>query len=99
MGGGLHQVDFRVGDMTGERLGFVEASIALVLVEVVHKDDFALWLPAEQIGDVGAALPACMAVATIIAFTKAYAPGPKAILFCAGLGDTRSACVLAASVE
>ncbi len=95
----LHGIDFRIGGMTGERDGFVEASTALARVQKVHRDDFELWVPAEQIGDVGAALPACMTVAAAVAFQKGYAPGPKAIAFCSSEREPRAACVLGATAH
>lgn len=92
----LHKVDFRVGSMTGERWGFVEASTALARIQRIHKDDFALWLPAEQLGDNGAALSACMLSVTAVGVAKGYAPGPVAILYLSSLKEKRAACVLSA---
>lgn len=90
----LHEVDFRVGGMTGERAEFMEASTALARIQRVHKDDFALWVPAEQLGDVGAALPACMMVVTAVGFTKGYAPGRSALLFTSSHSSERAACIV-----
>jgi 3-oxoacyl-[acyl-carrier-protein] synthase I len=96
-GESLYRMDFRVGGMTGERLGFVEASTALARIQKVHKDDFELWVPAEQLGDVGAALPACMLVTAAKAFADGDAPGSRAILFHSSDHGTRGAFVLAAA--
>jgi len=90
----MEAVDFRVGSVTGERLGFMEASVALGRIQRVHKDSFPLWLPAEKLGDVGAALPVCMAVYTATAFVKGYAPGRNALLFASSSSTERAACVM-----
>lgn len=93
----LHEVDLRVGGLTGERLGFVEASTALARIQKVHKDDFLLWSPADQLGDTGAALCGCMIVATTMGLLKRYAPGPTAIVYCLSPGGHRAACIIAAA--
>jgi 3-oxoacyl-[acyl-carrier-protein] synthase-1 len=92
----LPQIDFRVGGMTGERRGFMEASTALARIQRVHKDDFELWVPAEKLGDVGAALPACMMVVTSVALARGYAPGRSALLYIASRSPARAACVVTA---
>jgi 3-oxoacyl-[acyl-carrier-protein] synthase-1 len=92
----LHEIDFRVAGMTGERLAFVEASTALARIQKVHKDNFELWVPAEQLGDVGAALSACIVVVATMGIAKGYSAGPRGIVYCAPHGEARVACVLAA---
>jgi 3-oxoacyl-[acyl-carrier-protein] synthase-1 len=92
----LQEIDFRVGGMTGERQGFMEASTALARIQRVHKDQFELWAPAEMLGDVGAALPACMMVITAVGIAKGYAPGRSAILFVSAYSSQRGACVVVA---
>jgi len=92
----LPKIDFRVGGMTGERTAFMEASTALARVQRVHKDTFALLVPAEKLGDVGAALAGCRIVLTAIGMTKGYAPGGSALLYIAATGSERAACVVVA---
>jgi 3-oxoacyl-[acyl-carrier-protein] synthase-1 len=92
----LNQIDFRVGGMTGERLEFMEASTALARIQRVRKDNFELWVPAEKLGDVGAALSACMFVVTAIGIVKGYAPGSRALLFVSSNSSQRAACVVIA---
>jgi 3-oxoacyl-[acyl-carrier-protein] synthase-1 len=91
----LHEIDFRVAGLTGERLGFVEASTALARVQKVHKDNFDLWAPAEQLGDVGAALPACIVVVASMGIAKGYSAGPCGIVYSAPHREARAACVVA----
>lgn len=90
----FEQLDFRVGGMTGEQAGFAEASTSIARVQRVHKDDFDLWVPAEKLGDVGAALPACMLVVTAVGIAKGYAPGSSAILQMGSTSADRGAVVL-----
>ena len=95
----LHEIDFRVGGMTGDRLEFMEASSALARVQRVHKDKFELWVPAEKLGDVGAVLPACMVVVTAVGIKKGYAPGRSALLYASSNSSDRAACVVVAPKE
>ncbi len=93
----LQAIDFRVGGMTGERYGFMEASTAVARIQRVHKDEFKLWVPAEKLGDVGAALPAAMVIVTVMGILKKYAPGPRALLFVTPNSAKRAACVVTAA--
>lgn len=92
----LAEIDFRVGGMAGERLEFMEASTALARIQRVHKESFELWVPAEKLGDTGAALPACMIVLTSVGIAKGYAPGRRALLSQSSQSAERAACVVAA---
>lgn len=95
----LHEIDFRVAGITGERLEFMEALTALARIQRIHKDNFLLWVPAEKLGDVGAALAACMMVVTAVAFEKGYAPGQSALLYVSSLNSPeRAACVVSSSI-
>jgi 3-oxoacyl-[acyl-carrier-protein] synthase-1 len=93
-GADVFDIDFRVGCVTGEQAAFCEASTAFARVQRKHKDDFALLLPAETLGDVGVALPACAVVNTAIGFRRRYAPGRSAIVFGSSAGAERAACVM-----
>ncbi|RMI00753.1 MAG: hypothetical protein D6681_11210 [Calditrichaeota bacterium] len=90
----LHSIDFRIGSIAGERLDFMEASTALARVQRVHKDHFELWLPAEQLGDTGVALPACMTIIAAVAFSKGYAPGRSALVFSSSRSAERAASIV-----
>lgn len=92
----LFDVDFRVGGMTGEQSVFDEASTGVARVQRIHKDNFELWVPAEKLGYVGAALPACMLVLTAFGIRKGYAPGPSAVLFGFSKSHLRAACIVRA---
>jgi 3-oxoacyl-[acyl-carrier-protein] synthase-1 len=92
----LRDVDFRVGDVTGERTAFMEVSTAFARLLREPRPSFPLWLPAEILGDVGAALPACMLVLTAVGMAHGYAPGHSAAVFASSQGPGRAACVVAA---
>ncbi|QSQ19782.1 hypothetical protein JY651_31420 [Pyxidicoccus parkwayensis] len=89
-------VDFRVGDVAGERTAFMEASTAFARLLREPRPSFPLWLPTEVLGDVGAALPACMLVLTAVGMAQGDAPGRTALLFASSRGSERAACVVAA---
>ncbi|MFY2557026.1 hypothetical protein ACN469_05300 [Corallococcus terminator] len=91
----LGDVDFRVGDVAGERTAFMEASTAFARLLREPRPSFPLWLPAEVLGDVGAALPACMLVLTAVGMAQGDAPGRTALLFASSRGSERAACVVA----
>ena len=77
----------------------MEASTALARIQRIHKEDFDLFVPAEYLGDVGAALPACMMVTAAMGFAKGYAPGSSAILFSSSRSKERAACVVSKPYE
>jgi 3-oxoacyl-[acyl-carrier-protein] synthase-1 len=91
---GFEEIAFRVGGMTGEQASFAEGSTSVARVQRVHREDFELWVPAEKLGDVGAALPACMLVIAAVGIAKGYAPGPSALLLLPSTSAERGALVV-----
>jgi 3-oxoacyl-[acyl-carrier-protein] synthase-1 len=90
---GLHELDFRLTDISGEQYYFKEAALALSRTLRQPKQSFDLWHPAECIGEVGAAIgPVLLAVADA-AFRKAYSAGPGILIHCANDGGERAALV------
>ena len=76
----IHQLDFRIADLSGEQYYFKEASLAVSRLLRAQKEDFQLWHPAECVGAVGAAAgTVCLAVARMAA-AKGYAPGRGVML-------------------
>jgi len=76
----MHDMSFRLTDISGEQYYFKEAALALARTLRRRKEEFDLWHPAESIGEVGSAIgPSLLAVAEAAA-RKRYAPGP-AVLF------------------
>lgn len=76
----MHDMDFRIADLSGEQYYFKEAALALSRTLKQRKDEFDIWHPAECIGEVGSAIgPTLLAVAEASG-RKAYAPGPAMLL-------------------
>lgn len=73
----LHDMDFRVTDLSGERYYFKEASLALSRTLRQGKDEFDIWHPAECTGEAGAVSGAAVIAAAREACLKGYAPGPN----------------------
>ena len=92
---GLHEVDLRLSDVTGELYGFKELPLMEGrLMRVVRKQAQPLWHWAETIGDSGAAAGVAQLVLADQAFRKDYAPGPHALALCASPDGDRAAAVL-----
>lgn len=90
----MHDLDFRIGDVSGEQYYFKEASLALDRVLRTHKFPFPLWHPAETIGETGALSGlACLAAARAAAL-KGYAEGPGAMLHFSNDDGARAALTL-----
>ena len=78
-----HDLDFRISDATGESFYFKEQSLLVTRLLRERKPEFPLWLPAESLGDTGAAAGLCGLIWATAAWQRGYAPGPCA-LACAG---------------
>jgi 3-oxoacyl-[acyl-carrier-protein] synthase-1 len=72
----MHDVDFRISDLSGEQYFFKEASLALSRTLRQLKQEFDLWHPAESMGDAGAALGVAVIALAMEAWRKGYAKGP-----------------------
>lgn len=92
----LHEVNFRLADVTGERYGFTEHSLAVQRLMRKPKEFFPLWHNADSIGDLGAAAGAGHFVRAYSAWGHGYAPGPRAIVFGSNLAGHRAAAVFEA---
>jgi 3-oxoacyl-[acyl-carrier-protein] synthase-1 len=92
---GLHEIDGRLSDVTGEAYGFKE--VALVMgrtMRTPRKRDQPLWQWAEAIGDTGAAAGVVQLVLADEAFRKCYAPGDRMIGWTSAATGGRAAVVL-----
>jgi 3-oxoacyl-[acyl-carrier-protein] synthase-1 len=76
----LHDMNYRIADVSGEQYYFKEASLALNRTLRKRKGEFELWHPAESIGETGATAGVACFAAGHFAALKGYAPGPRAIL-------------------
>lgn len=77
----MHDVDFRLANASGESFYFKELSIVLTRTLHQSKKALPLWLPAESVGDLGAAAGLLLAAWVDQAFRRGYAPGPRAICY------------------
>lgn len=95
----LHELDFRITDVSGEHYYFKEAALALQRTMRGRREEFDFWHPAECIGEAGAACgPAIVAVADA-ACRKSYAPGRGILVHMGTDGGRRAAMVMAYSTE
>lgn len=90
----MHELDFRITDLSGEQYYFKEASLALTRTLRTGKETFDLWHPAECTGETGAASGVAVIVAAQEACRKGYAPGPRVLAHWSGDGGQRAAVVL-----
>jgi 3-oxoacyl-[acyl-carrier-protein] synthase-1 len=91
---GLHDIDYRIADLSGEQYWFKEAALALARVIRVRKEFQEIWHPADCLGETGAAAAPCMMCIAWWAARKAYAPGPLVLAQSCGDDGTRIAIVL-----
>lgn len=95
----LHQLDFRISDISGEQYYFKEAALAYSRTLRQRKEDFDLWHPAECMGETGSAIGPIMIAVAEAAVRKAYAPGPGILLHASNDGGQRAAIVAHAVVK
>jgi len=92
---GLHEIDLRLSDATGELYGFKELPLMEGrLMRVVRKQAQPVWQWAEAIGDSGAAAGIAQLVLAEHAFRHGYAPGPRALGLGSAVAGGRAAVVL-----
>lgn len=90
----LHNVDYRITDISGEQYYFKEAALALARILRQRKEEFDIWHPAECIGEVGAAAGIAVLAVSVAACRKAYFPGPAILTHCANDSGRRYAAIL-----
>lgn len=92
---GLHEIDGRLSDVTGETYGFKELPLVTGrLMRELRRQDQPLWHWADAIGDSGAAAGVLQIVLAHEAFKKKYAPGDRLICLSSALDGRRAAAVL-----
>ena len=90
----MHEIDFRVSDVTGESYGFKEQVLALGRLMRVRREELPLWHGGDSIGDTGAAAGICQLVMSKYAFTKHYAPGSRVLCSSGSVGGDRAVAVM-----
>jgi 3-oxoacyl-[acyl-carrier-protein] synthase-1 len=91
----LHDIDFRITDISGEQYFFREASLALSRSIRKPKAEFDLWHPADCIGEVGAAAGVALVATALTACAKSYAKGPRILLHASADSEIRAAAIMA----
>lgn len=90
----MHQMDFRVTDLSGEQYGFKDATLALSRTLRQRKDEFDTWHPAECTGEVGAAVGVAALALADEGSRKGYAQGATILAHMADDFGSRAALVL-----
>ena len=97
---GLHDMDLRLSDVTGELYGFKELPLVEGrLMRVVRKKAQLLWHWAEAIGDTGAAAGIAQLVLADHAFRNGYATGHRAICLTSSVDGERAAAIVRSSPQ
>jgi 3-oxoacyl-[acyl-carrier-protein] synthase-1 len=75
----MHDMDYRITDLSGEQYYFKEAALALSRTLRRRKEEFDLWHPAECTGEAGALVGVSMIALADAARRKAYDEGPMVL--------------------
>lgn len=81
----LAHVEYRISDLIGEQYFFKQATLASLRLERGRTPFQDLWSPAENLGNIGAAVVPVMIAQLMTAETRGYAPGSPALM--EGSGD------------
>ena len=87
----MHDMDFRISDLSGEQYYFKEAALALSRTLRQRKEEFDLWHPAECTGEQGAASGLAVVALADAACRKAFAKGPNILAHMANDAGQRAA--------
>jgi 3-oxoacyl-[acyl-carrier-protein] synthase I len=90
----LHDLDYRITDISGEQYYFKEAALALSRILRSRKEEFDIWHPAECVGEIGAAAGIAVLSVALAAGRKAYSLGPLILSHGANDSGRRSAAIL-----
>ena len=93
-GSQMHDIDFRITDISGEQYYFKEASLAVSRTLRQLKEEFDIWHPAECSGETGAASGATVFAGALAACRKAYTKGNNVLIHWANDGGQRAALTL-----
>lgn len=87
----IHEMDFRITDVSGEQYYFKEAALALSRTMRVLKEEFDIWHPAECTGETGAAAGVAVIALAQAACRKGYTKGPNILAHMANDAGQRAA--------
>lgn len=89
----LHQLDFRITDISGEQYYFKEAALAFARCLRQRKQRFDLWHPAGSVGETGAVAGLIALAVADAACRKRYAPGTRMLIHLSSDSGQRSASI------
>lgn len=90
----LAHVEYRIGDLIGEQYFFKQSALAHMRLERGRKEFQDLWSPAENLGNIGAAVVPAMIGMALKAAEKGYAPGSPVLIEASGDDGACGAAVL-----
>jgi 3-oxoacyl-[acyl-carrier-protein] synthase I len=90
----MHDMDFRITDLSGEQYYFKEAALALARTLRQRKEEFDIWHPAECTGETGTASGIAVLANAMDATLKGYAKGANVLAHWATDGGQRAAMTL-----
>jgi 3-oxoacyl-[acyl-carrier-protein] synthase-1 len=90
----MHDMDFRITDLSGEQYYFKEASLALSRTLRVRKEEFDLWHPAECTGEMGSVAGFAVVAQAHAACLKGYTKGSNILAHMANDAGQRAALTL-----
>lgn len=93
-GCGLHDMDYRIADVSGEHYYFKGASLVMGRLLRVVRPEMDLWHPAECIGETGALAGLATLCVAEAAARKGYAPGRRALAHFSSDQGERAAAIL-----
>lgn len=90
----MHDMDYRITDLSGEQYYFKEAALALTRTLRQRKHEFENWHPAECIGEAGALAGAAVLAVADMACRKRYSLGRNILAHMANDSGRRAALAL-----
>jgi len=87
----MHDMDFRITDLSGEQYYFKEAALALSRTLRKRKEEFDIWHPAECTGEQGATAGLAVVALADAACRKAFTKGPNILAHMANDAGQRAA--------
>lgn len=94
----MHQIAFRISDVTGESYGFKEQALVVGRLLRVHREEgYPIWHASECIGDTGSAAGIIQMILSFHAYQKGYAPGEIAMCFASADSGRRAVALLASN--
>ena len=90
----MHDMDFRITDLSGEQYYFKEAALALSRTLRQRKEEFDIWHPAECTGEQGATAGLAVVALADAACRKAFTKGPNILAHMANDAGQRAALAL-----